>query len=171
MITPETLVDLPSSFALEKVIETLCRTTHPSSSIGDPANFPHVIHSQKREPATHPSVGEGVEGAKKRFISNMAGHMQNCRVKEINKRQIAISCEASDDLATRLEKTTGVEGYDGISGLIFNGCHNVMSKPGGTLRAANQSDHTAGITVHNENSRYGTRIGQEAYATTLDDDL
>ncbi|KAF2725306.1 CAT1 catalase, partial [Polychaeton citri CBS 116435] len=68
------------------------------------------------------------DGAKSRFINNVAGHMKNCRVEEIIKRQIAIFREVSDDLATRLEKATGVKGYDGISNLQFNGTHNGMTK-------------------------------------------
>lgn len=34
----------------------------------------------------------------------------------------------SEDLASRLEKATGVKGYDGISNLRFNGTHNGMTK-------------------------------------------
>lgn len=59
---------------------------------------------------------------------------------EIIKRQIGIFREVSDDLATRLEKATGVQGYGGIAGLRFNGSHNGMAKDQ-KLRAANgQSD-------------------------------
>jgi catalase len=68
------------------------------------------------------------EKAKERFINNVSGHMKNCRKEEIIKRQIAIFREVSDDLATRLEKATGVKGYDGISELNFNGTHNGMAK-------------------------------------------
>ncbi|KAM3080110.1 hypothetical protein ACMFMF_003522 [Clarireedia jacksonii] len=66
--------------------------------------------------------------AKERFINNVSGHMANCRKEEIIKRQIAIFREVSDDLATRLEKATGIKGYDGISDLSFNGTHNGMAK-------------------------------------------
>ena len=59
------------------------------------------------------------DGAKERFISNVSGHMKNCQREEIIKRQISIFREVSDDLATRLEKATGVKGYDGISNLRF----------------------------------------------------
>jgi catalase len=66
--------------------------------------------------------------AKERFIGNVSGHMANCEGKEIIKRQIGIFREVSDDLATRLEKTTGVKGYPGIAGLQFNGTDNGMAK-------------------------------------------
>ena len=62
--------------------------------------------------------------AKARFVSNVSGHMSTCRYPEILKRQIAIFREVSDDLATRLEKATGIKGYDGIANLRFNGTHN-----------------------------------------------
>ncbi|KAI9737586.1 MAG: hypothetical protein M1818_005590 [Claussenomyces sp. TS43310] len=66
------------------------------------------------------------DGAKARFVKNVSGHMANCKDEEIIKRQIAIFREVSDDLAGRLEKATGVKGYDGIAGLTFNGTHNGM---------------------------------------------
>lgn len=65
--------------------------------------------------------------AKERFVKNVSGHMANCTQEEILKRQIAIFREVSDDLATRLEKATGVKGYDGIANLRFNGTHNGMA--------------------------------------------
>ncbi|KAF2646291.1 CAT1 catalase [Massarina eburnea CBS 473.64] len=68
------------------------------------------------------------DGAKERFVNNVSGHMANCTDKEIIKRQIGIFREVSNDLAGRLEKATGVKGYDGISGLRFNGTHNGMAK-------------------------------------------
>lgn len=76
------------------------------------------------------------DGAKERFIGNVSGHMANCSDKEIIKRQIGIFREVSEDLASRLEKATGVKGYPGISGLRFNGTHNGMAKDK-SLRAAN----------------------------------
>lgn len=54
------------------------------------------------------------EKAKARFIQTVSGHMSTCRKEEIIKRQIAIFREVSEDLASRLEKATGVKGYDGI---------------------------------------------------------
>lgn len=76
------------------------------------------------------------EPARQRFIGNISGHMANCRKEEIIKRQIAIFREVSDDIATRLEKATGIQGYPGISGLRFNGSHNGMAKDK-SLRSAN----------------------------------
>ncbi|KAF1958077.1 heme-dependent catalase [Byssothecium circinans] len=76
------------------------------------------------------------DGARERFIKNVSGHMENCTEKEIMKRQIGIFREASEDLASRLEKATGVKGYDGISGLRFNGTHNGMAKSA-DLKVAN----------------------------------
>jgi catalase len=61
------------------------------------------------------------EKAKARFVGNVSGHMKNCKKEEIIKGQIAIFGEASDDLATRLEKALGVKGYDGIANLTSNG--------------------------------------------------
>ena len=68
------------------------------------------------------------EGARERLVKNMSGHMENVREKEIIKRQIGIFREVNEDFASRLEKATGVKGYDGISGLRFNGTHNGMAK-------------------------------------------
>jgi catalase len=76
------------------------------------------------------------EDARERFIGNISGHMANCQDKEILKRQIGIFREVSEDLASRLEKATGVKGYPGISGLRFNGIHNGMAKDS-SLRFAN----------------------------------
>ncbi|KAK7530419.1 CAT1 catalase [Phyllosticta citricarpa] len=76
------------------------------------------------------------DGARERFIKTVSGHMANCRKEEIIKRQIAIFREVSEDIASRLEKATGVKGYAGISGLRFNGSHNGMAKTP-DLRAAN----------------------------------
>ncbi|CZR58306.1 peroxisomal catalase [Phialocephala subalpina] len=66
--------------------------------------------------------------AKERWINNVSGHMENCKDKEIIKRQIGIFREVSEDLASRLEKATGVKGYNGIADLTFNGTHNGMGK-------------------------------------------
>ena len=76
------------------------------------------------------------DGAKERFINNVSGHMSTVTKDEIIKRQIAIFREVSEDLASRLEKATGIKGYDGISGLSFNGTHNGMAKED-KLHAAN----------------------------------
>jgi catalase len=63
---------------------------------------------------------------KERFIKNVSGHMSTCRKEEIIKSQIAIFREVREDLALRLEKATGVKGYDGIANVRFNGTHNSM---------------------------------------------
>jgi catalase len=76
------------------------------------------------------------DGAKERFVKNVSGHMATCREKEAIKRQLAIFREVSKDLATRLEKATGIKGYDGIASLRFNGTHNGMAKDD-SLRLAN----------------------------------
>ncbi|KAF2139005.1 uncharacterized protein K452DRAFT_320648 [Aplosporella prunicola CBS 121167] len=97
------------------------------------------------------------DGAKERFISNVSGHMSTCREKEIIKRQIAIFREVSEDMASRLEKATGVKGYDGISGLRFNGSHNGMARSA-DLRAANGQEPKAGFSATDNNGapRKGT---------------
>lgn len=76
------------------------------------------------------------EGARERFINNVAGKMEVCKDKEILKRQIAIFREVSNDIATRLEKATGIKGYDGIANMRFNGTHNGMTKDP-SIRTAN----------------------------------
>merc|ERR1712144_195343 len=68
--------------------------------------------------------------AKERFISNISGHMANCKEDEIIKRQIGIFREVSEDLASRLEKATGIKGYPGIADLKFNGTQNGMGAKG-----------------------------------------
>lgn len=76
------------------------------------------------------------EGARERMIATISGHMSTCKDKEIIKRQIAIFREVSDDIAKRLEKATGVQGYPGIAELRFNGTHNGFAKDK-SLRTAN----------------------------------
>ncbi|KAK4502269.1 hypothetical protein PRZ48_005694 [Zasmidium cellare] len=88
------------------------------------------------------------EDAKSRFINNISGHMQNCHKEEILKRQIAIFREVSNDIATRLEKATGVKGYDGISNLRFNGSHNGMAKDA-SLHAANNLENKTNRSANN----------------------
>lgn len=77
--------------------------------------------------------------AKERFIGNVSGHMANCKKEEILKRQIAIFREVSKDLASRLEKATGIKGYEGIANLQFNGTHNGMAAKA-DLYGANGAD-------------------------------
>jgi len=97
------------------------------------------------------------EGARERFISNISGHMSTCTKDEIIKRQIGIFREVSDDIATRLEKATGIKGYPGISELTFNGTHNGMAKSKEN-RAANglKSDVSLSIVDNNGAPTYGT---------------
>ena len=106
------------------------------------------------------------EGARERFIKNISGHMSTCKEEEIIKREIAILREVSDDLAKRLEKATGIKGYDGIANLRFNGTHNGMAAKE-ELRCANgmsgkvnfSGDHANGAPVkgtHGEDARHGT---------------
>jgi catalase len=87
------------------------------------------------------------DGARERFIGNVSGHMANCSDKEIIKRQIGIFREVSEDLASRLEKATGVKGYPGISELRFNGTHNGMAKDV-SLRAANGMKQEVGANAN-----------------------
>ena len=76
------------------------------------------------------------EAARERFINNVSGKMACCKKEEALKRQIAIFREVDNEIAERLEKATGVKGYDGISNLSFNGTHNGMTKDA-KLRLAN----------------------------------
>ncbi|KAF1988692.1 CAT1 catalase [Aulographum hederae CBS 113979] len=103
------------------------------------------------------------DGAKERFIGNVSGHMANCRDEEIIKRQIAIFREVSEDLASRLEKATGVKGYPGIAELSFNGSHNGMAKDA-QLRAANgmEGDKESNQPGNNGAPRKGTHDGLPA---------
>jgi catalase len=87
------------------------------------------------------------EGARERFIGNVSGHMANCSDNEIIKRQIGIFREVSEDLASRLEKATGVKGYPGISELRFNGTHNGMAKDA-SLRGANGLEREIGANAN-----------------------
>ncbi|KAK0103825.1 hypothetical protein ONS95_005824 [Cadophora gregata] len=66
--------------------------------------------------------------AKERVTSNMSGHMENCKEKEIIKRQISIFREMSKNVVSRLEKATGVKDYDGIKDLKLTGTHNGMAR-------------------------------------------
>ena len=54
--------------------------------------------------------------------------MEVCKDQEILKRQIAIFRMVSPDIATRLEKATGIKGYADITNMKFNGTHNGMAK-------------------------------------------
>jgi catalase len=89
------------------------------------------------------------EPARERMVNNISGKMEVCNDKEVLKRQIAIFREVSDDLATRLEKATGIKGYSGIADLKFNGTYNGMKK-GGAL-ANEMKSRTAGANPANPN--------------------
>jgi len=90
------------------------------------------------------------EPARERFIHNVTGKMEVCSNKEILKRQIAIFREVSDDIAQRLEKATGIKGYDGIKNLKFNGSHNGMSDDP-SIRIANGGGDEHGTSVPSQN--------------------
>ncbi|KAF2714318.1 catalase-domain-containing protein [Pleomassaria siparia CBS 279.74] len=98
------------------------------------------------------------EDARERFVGNVSGHMANCSDKEIIKRQIGIFREVSEDLASRLEKATGVKGYPGISGLRFNGTHNGMAKDE-SLRNANGMTQNVSHLGNNGGPTPGTHKG------------
>ena len=102
------------------------------------------------------------DGAKERFIKNVSGHMGNCHSEEIIKRQIAIFREVSNDIATRLEKATGIKGYDGIANLRFNGTHNGMAA-NKDVAIANGMDDSLSTSVHDNNGApvKGTHVGTQ----------
>ncbi|KAI8947874.1 catalase-like domain-containing protein [Xylaria longipes] len=89
------------------------------------------------------------EPARERLISNVSHKMSLCKDKEILKRQIAIFREVDNDMATRLEKATGIKGYDGIANLKFNGTHNAMAKKDGKNRYANGVSPGQRMTLSN----------------------
>ncbi|EKJ73678.1 hypothetical protein FPSE_06296 [Fusarium pseudograminearum CS3096] len=74
------------------------------------------------------------EPARERFINNVTGKMKLCKQEEPLKRQIAIFREVDPEIAERLEKSTGIKGYDGIANMKFNGSHNCMN---GEMKLAN----------------------------------
>jgi catalase len=78
-----------------------------------------------------------------------AGKMEVCKDQEILKRQITIFREVSDDLASRLEKATGIKGYAGIADIRFNGTHNGMKKS--DILATGLKARTAGYNAENPN--------------------
>jgi len=88
------------------------------------------------------------DGERGRFIDTVSGHMKNCSKEEIIKREIAIFREVSEDIASRLEKATGIKGYDGISNMRFNGTHNGMTQDT-KLQAANGMNTAIGMQADN----------------------
>lgn len=105
------------------------------------------------------------DAAKDRFINNVSGKMEMCKEKEFIKRQIAIFREVDPDIATRLEKATGIQGYDGIANMKFNGTHNGFSQDP-HVRFANGIDVTRGqsITTNNGAPVSGSHKGQNGIA-------
>ena len=103
------------------------------------------------------------EGAKERFIGNISGHMANCQKEEIIKRQIAIFREVSNDIAERLEKATGIKGYDGIANMRFNGTHNGMATKESN-RAANGMKGKVFVNPSNGAAVKGMHAGSFEYA-------
>ncbi|CAK9784457.1 catalase-domain-containing protein [Cutaneotrichosporon oleaginosum] len=84
------------------------------------------------------------EGERTRLIETVSGHMSTCKDKEIIRRQIAIFREVHPDIATRLEKATGVQGHKTIRGVQFNGSTNAMDK-GRTIPANNVPGINEGV--------------------------
>lgn len=66
------------------------------------------------------------DGERERWIKTVSGHMSTVKDKEIIKRQIGIFRQVDEDIASRLEKATGVKGYQTIKGMTFNGSGNAM---------------------------------------------
>lgn len=90
------------------------------------------------------------EPARERFINNVSGKMEMCKEQEILKRQIAIFREVDNDIAVRLEKATGIKGYDGIKDMKFNGTYNFMKGDVGSNPSG--IPMTAGRTVADANA-------------------
>lgn len=90
------------------------------------------------------------DGAKERFINNVAGKMEVCPNKEILKRQIAIFREVHPDIATRLEKATGIKSDYSVATMQFNGTHNGMAKDS-KLRNANGMSGKVSLSVTDNN--------------------
>ena len=105
------------------------------------------------------------EKARQRFINNVSGHMSACTKEEILKRQIAIFREVSPDLATRLEKATGIQGYEGIAEMQFNGTHNGMTKKDNVKRA-NGMKTVGGTAIANNGAPVKGMHQQESHATS-----
>jgi catalase len=93
------------------------------------------------------------EDARQRWVETVSGHMANImdNKEEIIKRMIGIFREVSEDLASRMEKATGIKGYPGISGLRFNGSNNGMAKDPSNAAANGQ---TSLVSVGNPGAPY-----------------
>jgi len=90
------------------------------------------------------------EPARERFVNNVAGKMEVCPDQEPLKRQIAIFREVSEDIARRLEKATGIKGYDGIKDMKFNGTHNGMTSDP-SIKFANGASPLTGKSLPENN--------------------
>ena len=103
------------------------------------------------------------EPARERFINNVAGKMASCNYEEALKRQITIFREVDPEIAERLEKATGIKGYDSITNMKFNGTHNGMTIDS-KVRYANGVKPTvhAGVTDNNGAPRAGAHQGINA---------
>ncbi|ESZ98810.1 putative Catalase [Sclerotinia borealis F-4128] len=99
--------------------------------------------------------------AKDRFINNISGHMANCKKDEAIKRQIAIFREVSEDLASRLEKATGIKGYPGIADLNFSGTHNGMARE----KANRTANKMKGVSLSHNDSNGAPAKGSHATTT------
>lgn len=76
------------------------------------------------------------EPARERFVHNVAHKFGCCPAEEPLRRQVAIFREVDADMAARVEKATGIKGYDGIADMQFNGTYNGMAKDEGKRAAA-----------------------------------
>jgi catalase len=90
------------------------------------------------------------DAAKARFINNVTGKMEVCPNNEILKRQIAIFREVHPDIATCLERATGIKSDYKVSEMQFNGTHNGMTKDK-SLRSANGMSSKAQSSVVGNN--------------------
>ncbi|OHE90874.1 catalase [Colletotrichum orchidophilum] len=87
------------------------------------------------------------EAARERFINNVTGKMELCKNQEPLKKQIAIFREVDPEIAERLEKSTGIKGYEGIANLTFNGTHNGFAR-----EAKNKYANGVDVTSLTENN-------------------
>ena len=106
------------------------------------------------------------EKARERFVKNVSGHMSTCTKDEIIKRQIAIFREVSSDIASRLEKATGIQGYDGISNMRFNGTHNGMAKKDDVKLANGMSKKVGGAALANNGAPLKAMHKGESHETS-----
>ncbi|GMK54104.1 hypothetical protein CspeluHIS016_0106900 [Cutaneotrichosporon spelunceum] len=87
------------------------------------------------------------EEQRERLVQNLSGHMSKCTDKSVLERQIGIFRAVSEDLGSRLEKATGVNGLKTLKGVTFNGSHNGMG--GADVIPANNLSHKEEICYEN----------------------